>query len=273
MDLVDYSQLAFEQIKAEFNLFSQGLKQANYHFIPITALLGDNIVLPSKVIHWYQGPSLLQLLETVQVQDSNHQNAPRFAVQHIIRPQTDEFHDYRGIAGKVLAGHFNVGDLVSIWPSGLSSEITQLETFDGPLNSVMAPMSATIHLKDQIDISRGDSISLSASPPLLSNEITAKLCWMDTQPFVIGRKYLLRQNSRSVRALIKQINYKIDIQTLTNLPNNEAGLQLNDIAQVQIKLAGDLAFDAYQSNPSTGSFILVDEQTNLTVAAGVIEIN
>ena len=270
MDLVDFNEQIFEQIKATYLSFATHLNPTQFYFIPISALRGDNIVLPSEKIGWYKGPSLLQLLESVELNLQADGQKSYFAVQHIIRPQTTELHDYRGIAGKMLNGRLSVGDEVQVWPSGFATAITKIETFDGPIVSAHIGQAVTLHLKDQVDISRGDALTLKIEPPQLNNEVQVQLCWLDTSPLQPGRKYLLRQHSRSVRAVIRAISTKIDIHTL-EWTDSDGGLQLNDIAKATIKLAGDLAFYPYSVNKGSGSFILVDEQTNLTVAAGIIE--
>lgn len=270
MDLVEYSQDVYNNIVIDYaNVAKQlGLKDITY--IPISALNGDNIVDRSSTFSWYEGKPLLEILEEVETsQDTNYKD-PRFQVQFVIRPQTDDLHDYRGYAGKVISGVYNVGDKVTVLPQGIQSTISALEVGGVETTKVFAPQSVTIHLADDIDISRGDSIVLSDNQPKVSNELEVILCWMDEKPLQAGNKYYLQHNSRLIKASIRKIEYKLDVNTLQQ-QDVEGPVKLNEIVKATIKTASPLVYDSFDEISSNGSAILVDETSNNTVAAVLIK--
>lgn len=271
MDLVDYSEEAFNKIVEAYTEFASKLDVTDIRYIPISALNGDNVVNRSENMDWYQGATLLNTLETIHIaSDYNHIDG-RFPVQTIIRPHSDEYHDYRGYAGRVAGGIFRPGDSVTVLPSGLSSKIKSIDTFDGPLTEAFPPMSVSITLDDDIDVSRGDMIVKQNNQPHVSQDIDMMVCWLNNKPMQPGAKYYLRHTSREVRSMIKEIVYKIDINTLQRLSNDGgSGIGMNDIARVRLRTTQPIMLDAYRKNRSTGSLILIDESTNETVAAGMI---
>ncbi|GBF48620.1 sulfate adenylyltransferase [Leptospira ryugenii] len=268
MDLVEYSETVFLDICEQYKKFAKDLQIKSLDFLPISALKGDNVVDLSSAMPWWKGKSLLQHLEEVEIDTEEVSLFPRFPVQYVIRPQTTEFHDYRGYAGQIRSGSFRVGDSVKILPSGLVSKIAGIDTYEGSLNEAHYPMSVTIRLADDIDVSRGDMIVTSNQEPTVSQDIEAELCWMDAKALVPGNKYLLRQTTGNVKCLVKEIQFLVDTQTHQKLESSQ--LALNQIGRVSIRTAKPMAFDSYASIRSTGSFILVDEGTNQTVAAGMI---
>ncbi|MBL7750745.1 MAG: 50S ribosome-binding GTPase [Chitinophagaceae bacterium] len=270
MDLVEFSQDVYNNIVIEYAKVAQqlGLKQVTY--IPISALLGDNIVDPSTVMTWYEGRPLLQFLEEVEVKDDINLADPRFQVQFVIRPQTEELHDYRGYAGSVISGIYRKGDKVTVLPQGLESTIQKLEIAGEEVEELFAPQAGVIHLADDIDISRGDSIVRSDNLPQVNNEIEVLLCWMDEKPLQPGNKYLIQHNSRLVRAVVRQIAYKLDVNTLQQIPV-ENGVRLNEVVKAVIKTASPLVYDRFDRLSANGSAVLVDETSNSTVAAVLLQ--
>lgn len=268
MDLVDFSESRFEEIRKQYLEFAKDLNLKSIEFIPISALRGDNVVEPSKDMLWWKGNTLLGFLEEVEVNFNEEDTHPRFPVQYVIRPQTDEFHDYRGYAGQIRSGSFRVGDEITILPSGLKSKIKQIDTYEGKLQEAHAPMSVTLLLTDDIDVSRGDMIVPSNNLPHVSQDLTADICWMDTKPLSIGGKYLFRQSTGNVKSAVKEITFRVDTQTHNKL--EVSNLELNQIGRIVIRTAKPVAYDAYDSIRGTGSFVLVDEGTNQTVAAGML---
>ncbi|MBN8667063.1 MAG: 50S ribosome-binding GTPase [Chitinophagales bacterium] len=270
MDLVEFSQDVYNNIVIEYAKVAQqlGLKQVTY--IPISALLGDNIVDPSTVMTWYEGRPLLQFLEEVEVKDDINLADPRFQVQFVIRPQTEELHDYRGYAGSVISGIYRKGDKVTVLPQGLESTIKKLEIAGEEVEELFAPQAGVIHLADDIDISRGDSIVRSDNLPQVNNEIEVLLCWMDEKPLQPGNKYLIQHNSRLVRAVVRQIAYKLDVNTLQQIPV-ENGVRLNEVVKAVIKTASPLVYDRFDRLSANGSAVLVDETSNSTVAAVLLQ--
>ncbi|MFA6277953.1 MAG: GTP-binding protein [Pedobacter sp.] len=265
MDMVDYSETIFDAITNKYKILAQQLNLEDVTYIPVSALKGDNIVQPSTNMHWYEGESLLHFLEEV---DTDHQETltqARFPVQWVIRPQTDELHDYRGYAGRVLSGTFKVNDKITVLPSGASSSISKIEFFDNELKEAIAGQSVTIHLKDNIDISRGDSIVNSSALPHDTKLIEADLCWMDSRALDTSLVYLIQHNSKTTKCKISEILHKVDINTLEK--HNAEEFKLNDIGRVILKTAEALSFDLYNENRTNGSAILVDSRTNLTVGA------
>lgn len=266
MDLVEYSQDVYNNIVIDYANVAKQLGLGEVTYIPISALNGDNIVDRSTQLTWYDGKPLLELLEEVEISDDINLKDPRFQVQFVIRPQTEDLHDYRGYAGKVITGVYKVGDKVTVLPAGIESTISALEAGGKPVDEVFAPQSVTIHLADDIDISRGDTIVLSNSLPTVSNEVEVILCWMDEKALQPGNKYLLQHNSRLVKTVIRQLEYKLDVNTLQQLPV-EGSIKLNEIAKATLKTAAPLVFDSFEKINANGSAILIDETSNSTVAA------
>lgn len=265
MDMVDYSETVFNAITEKYKTLAEELKLKAVTFIPVSALKGDNIVHESQNMVWYQGRSLLHFLETVDVEDKQSYNLARMPVQWVVRPQTDALHDYRGYAGRVLSGSFKLNDKVTVLPSGSNSTIDRIEIFDLRPEEVHAGQSVTLHLKDNIDISRGDVLVNAAHLPQNSKLIEADVCWMDSRPLDESITYLLQHNSKVTKAKISEIIYKVDINTLEK--QDAVDFKLNDIGRILIKTADELAFDLYTDNKANGAAILIDSRTNLTVAA------
>ncbi len=269
MDLVDFKEEVFNQIEADYIKFAEPLKLNKISFIPASALAGDNVVKSSDKMPWFKGESLLDFLENVEIAEDKEIKEPRFQVQYVIRPQTTELHDYRGYAGSVLSGTFKKGDKVKIFPSELESEIEKIEKNGVELEEAHIAEPIIIHLKDNIDISRGSTIVPIDELPTSEKEIEATICWMDNTSFQSGQKLLLQQNSFKTKAVIKEIESKIDIHLYTDI-ESDGVINLNDICKVRLKTADTVSFDSYRKNRKTGAFILVNENTNSTVAAGVI---
>ncbi|MDE0569336.1 MAG: sulfate adenylyltransferase subunit CysN [Verrucomicrobiales bacterium] len=270
MDLVDFSEEAYEEIVEEFKSFSSRLDNLiDVTFIPISALHGDNVVDKSENIDWYSGPTLLYQLETVYIgSDHNHVKA-RFPVQWVIRPHSDEHHDFRGYAGRVAGGVFKPGDEVQVLPSGFTSKIDSIHTADGKLSEAFAPVSCSIILEDEIDISRGDMIVKNNNPPEKGQDIEAMLCWFSDKKMMIRGKYVIRHTSKEVKAIVIDLQYKININTLRKVEDDKE-FGFNEIGRVCIRTSSPIFYDSYNNNRTTGSFVLIDEQTNETVAAGMI---
>lgn len=270
MDLVDFSEEVFESIKKDFSKFASRLDVPDIRFIPISALKGDNVVDQSKKTPWYQGGTLLHALENVKIgADLNHVDA-RFPVQTVIRPQIDEFRDYRGYAGRVAGGVFKPGDEVEILPSGFTTKIKSIDTFSGPIAEAFTPMSVTITLEDEIDISRGDMIAKPNNKPEAKQDIDMMVCWMSTKPLNPRGKYVIKHTSNEVRAMVKNVLYKMDINSLHKLEEENVKVGMNDIARINVRTSQPLFVDDYKKNRATGSVILIDEFSNETVAAGMI---
>jgi sulfate adenylyltransferase subunit 1 len=269
MDLVGYSEEVFNTIMESYTEFASKLNVNDIRYIPISALNGDNVVNRLANTSWYEGATLLHTLETIHIgSDYNHID-PRFPVQTIIRPHSTEYHDYRGYAGRIAGGIFRPGDKVTVLPSGFTSKVKSVDTFDGPLESAFAPMSVSITLEDDIDISRGDMIVKENNQPTVSQDIDAMVCWLNAKGPRPGAKYYLRHTTREVRAVIKEVVYKMDINTLQRVQDDKE-IKMNDIARVRLRTTQPLLFDAYRKNRVTGSLVLVDETTSETVAAGMI---
>ncbi len=266
MDLVEYDQEVYNKIVLDYTEVAKQLGLANVTYVPISALLGDNIVDASTNIKWYDGKCLLNYLEEVPVDSDANLTDPRFQVQCIIRPQTELLHDYRGYAGKVISGIYKTGDKVTILPVGIETTITKLEVAGRAVEEIFAPQSATISLDNDIDISRGDSIVLSNNLPKINNEIEVLLCWMDEKNLIPGNKYYIQQNSRLIRAVVKDIAYKLDVNSLQHQPV-EGHVKLNEVVKATIKTASPLVYDQYSTIRANGSAILIDETSNSTVAA------
>ncbi|WP_419801338.1 sulfate adenylyltransferase subunit 1 [Mucilaginibacter sp.] len=271
MDLVGYQEDKFEAIKTAFLKFAEGFPKFKQHitFIPISSLKGDNVVNESENMPWYEGKSLLDYLENVDVNSYVNKKDARFPVQYVIRPHSEEFHDYRGYAGRVISGDFKVGEEVTVLPSRQKSKVKQVVTFDGDLEIAETNSSVTLLLEDEVDITRGNMLVKTANQPQIDKEITADICWMDTQPLVQGGKYMIEHSHNLIKAIVREVDYIVHTSTL-NKDTETKTIKLNDIARVKIKMAQPLFFDAYEQNQANGSFILINEQTKNTVAAGII---
>jgi len=270
MDLVDWSEDRFNEITAEYREFASRLEVPHIDFIPISALLGDNVVERSANMGWYQGSPLLYTLETMYIGNEHNHVDARFPVQWVIRPHSDEWHDFRGYAGRVAGGVFKPGDEVTVMPSGFQSRVKGIHDIHGDVEEAYAPMSVTMTLEDEIDISRGDMIVKQNNPPQSSQQIEAMISWFSSEANLqeCGR-YTLRHTTNDVKCLVKELKYKMDINTLHKLEEDRE-VRLNDIARVSLQTSAPLHYDRYRRNRATGSFILIDEQTNNTVAAGMI---
>jgi bifunctional enzyme CysN/CysC len=269
MDLVGWDRGQFERIADDFREFAAKLEIHDITFIPMSALQGDNVVERSENMPWYEGPPLLYHLEQVYIASDRNLIDARFPVQWVIRPMTDEHHDYRGYAGQVAGGILRPGDDVVVLPSRAKSRIAAIDSYDGPLDAAYPTMSVTVRLEDDLDVSRGDMIARPDNQPAVADSFDATICWMSETPLREGGRYAIKQTTRSSRATVRQLRYRIDVNTLhRDREANELGL--NDIGRVTLRLSTPLAFDTYTRNRTTGSFILVDEATNDTVAAGMI---
>lgn len=269
MDLVDYKEEAFEKIKKDFEDFASKLNVQDVRFLPISALNGDNVVNRSEAMPWYEGSTLLYTLENIHVgSDHNHIDC-RFPVQTVIRPKSDEFHDYRGYAGRIAGGVFKPGDEILALPSGFSSRIKSIDTFDGPVDEAFAPMSVSITLEDDIDIGRGDMIVRSNNRPDVSQDLEVMLCWLNQNGPRPRAKYLMKHTSSEMKTMVKEIRYKLNINTL-HRDEEDKDIKMNDICRISLRTTKPVLADSYQRNRNTGSIILVDEGTNETVAAGMI---
>ena len=269
MDMVDYSKQRFEEIVGEYKRFAAQLELHDVHCIPLSALNGDNVVDKSAAMDWYIGPSLLELLESVSIDHDVNTRDFRFPVQWVCRPQTQEYHDYRGFAGRIEAGEVSVGDEITILPSGRSTRVKEIVTVDGKLQTAFAPQSVQLTLEDEIDISRGDMfVKRGAQAPKVEKEFEAMLCWLSESPLDKSRKYLVKHTTRSAKCMFSRLFYRVDVNTLD--PHEVDRLNMNDIARVAIKVQQSLVFDDYESDRATGSFIVIDEASNNTVAAGMI---
>ena len=270
MDLVDYSQERYDEIVGEFQKFAARLDIHDLRFVPISALEGDNVVDESDKMPWYKGQSVLHLLEDIYVSSDRNLIDCRFPVQYVIRPHRRGFQDYRGYAGQIAGGVFKPGDDVVVLPSGFESKIASIDTYDGPVEEAMPPMSVTMRLEDDIDISRGDMICRPHNQPEVGQEIDAMVCWLsETAVLRPGAKYAIKHTTRWARALVKDLQYRLDINTL-HRDESANELVLNEIGRIRLRTTQPLFFDPYRQNRETGSFILVDEATNATVGAGMI---
>jgi sulfate adenylyltransferase subunit 1 len=270
MDLLDYRRDVFERIKTDFIAFSDKVFPGeDIRFIPISALKGDNVVKPSEKMDWYKEGTLLQTLETIPVGNDHDMIYQRFPVQYVIRPGSDEFHDYRGYAGRIAGGVFHPGDEVMVLPAGIKTRILSIDTFEGPVAQAFPPMSVTLRLKDDIDISRGDLISGVSSIPETGSEIELMICWMNPKPLKLNSKYVIKHNTREVKCVVSNIEFVLNINTLDQITGHET-LKMNDIGKINLRTTKPLFFDPYTLNRQTGSLVLIDEATNETVAAGMI---
>ncbi len=269
MDLVEFKEDVFEKIKKAYEAFASKLEITDVHFLPISALKGDNVVDPSKNMNWYQGATLMYLLENLHIaNDQNHSDA-RFPVQYVIRPMTSEHHDYRGYAGRIAGGVFKKGDAITVLPSGFTSKIKSIDVLEGQLDEAFSPMSVTLTLEDEIDISRGDMIVKTDNQPETTQDIELMICWLADKKLQVNGKYALKHASKDVRCVVKDIQYKINIHTLEKNEEDKS-IGLNDIARITLRTTAPIAIDKYSQNRNTGSLILIDEATNVTVGAGMI---
>lgn len=269
MDLVDFSEKQFEKIKKQYEEFSAKLNISDINYIPISALKGDNVVDKSKNTTWYKGATLLKTLETVQINADINFDDYRFPVQRVIRPQSKKFHDFRGFAGKVEGGVFKVGDQITALPSGTVSKIKKIYLGDHEIEETYPPMSVTITLEDEIDITRGDLISKTDNQPQVLKELDVMLCWMNDKPLTPRGKYTIRHTSNETMGMVLSVDYKVDINTL-NKSEDDSPVSKNDICRVKIKVSKPLMIDSYSKNRGTGSIIVVDNGTNETVGAGMV---
>ncbi|KPH11715.1 sulfate adenylyltransferase subunit 1 [Chryseobacterium sp. ERMR1:04] len=269
MDMVDYSEAVFESIKADYSKIAKGLGLNEVTYFPISALKGDNIVSLSPATEWYKGSSLLEYLEEVQL-DQEDNKGSRFQVQYVIRPQTEELHDYRGYAGQMISGSFQKGDKIAILPTGIITEIKTIEVNGSEVQEAFEGQPVVIQIKEDIDISRGDFFASAEELPNVEKEVEVLLCWLDHKALQPGNKYLIQHHSRQLKAIVKNVDYKINVNTLEQ-ETAEGEIKLNEIAKVTIKTAQPLVFDDFISNKKTGSAILVDETSNATVAACIIQ--
>lgn len=270
MDLVDWSEDRFEEICAEFTEFSQRLELPDVEFIPMSALLGDNVVSRSENMSWYNGASLLHYLEHLHIGSDRDLIDCRFPVQWVVRPQSDEHHDYRGYGGQVASGVFRVGDEVTALPSGLSSRVKSIRIGDAEVEEAAPPMSVSIELEHDLDISRGDMLCRPNNQATQSQDIEAMVVWMSQQPMSVNKKYVIKHTTREARCMVKDLRYRMDVTSLSR-DESAAQLGLNEIGRVQLRTTVPLLHDPYRSCRETGGFILVDEATNATVGAGMIQ--
>lgn len=269
MDLVDYNQEVYNSIKQSFISFSKIIDVKDIRFIPISALKGDNVVDVSDNMPWYNEGTLMNVLETIPIDNDYDFDNARFPVQYVIRPLTDEHHDFRGYAGRVAGGIFKKGDEIIVLPSGLKSKIQDITLLNDKIDDAFPPMSVTITLEDEIDISRGDMIVKTEKQPQISQDIEITMCWMNQKPLRIGGKYNLMHTTREVKCIVKEVLYKINVNTIEKITDDKE-VGLNSIAKVRIKTTKALIFDEYNINRITGSLILIDESTNETVGVGMI---
>lgn len=269
MDLIDYNEDVFKKIKKECEEFALKLNIINAHFIPISALKGDNVVTPSKKMKRYNGRTLLALLETLSLPEINSTDPARFPVQYVIRPMSNEHRDYRSYAGRIASGVFAVGDEVIVLPGGFSSKIKSIDFSSQHLQEAFFPMSVAISLHDDIDISRGDMIVKKHNKPLVSQDIDLMICWMSDKKLTVNKKYIIKHTTSQTRCIIKEIKHKVNINTMQQMPDEKI-IGLNDIACISIRTTTPLIIDKYSKNKITGSVILIDEATNVTVGAGMI---
>jgi sulfate adenylyltransferase subunit 1 len=269
MDLVGFAQDVYNNIVIEYSKVAASLNLKDVKYIPISALKGDNIVDKSTNLTWYDDKTLLEVLESIEVLSDINLIHPRFPVQYVIRPQTEDLHDYRGYAGKITSGVYRKGEQVTVLPSGLSSEISAIEINGKEVEEAYAPQGVILHLKDDLDISRGDLIVKSDNLPSLEKEIEVLLCWMDSKPLVAGNKYFLQHNSRTVKAIVKELEYRLDVNTLEKQPSPES-VGLNDVVRAVIRTSEPLAFDSYEKLPANGAAILIDQTSYVTVGACMV---
>ncbi|SFK43058.1 sulfate adenylyltransferase subunit 1 [Nitrosomonas aestuarii] len=268
MDLVDYSQSVFDAICKDFSAFAERLDLRHVDFIPMSALLGDMVVERGNHLNWYKGTTLMDLLENISISHDVNREDFRFPVQWVCRPQTKELHDFRGYMGRIESGSISVGDAVTVLPSGLHSRIKEIVLYEGNIEEADAPQSVTLTIEDHLDISRGDVLIKTGDLPQVTKVFDAMLCWLSEQPLDPGRKYLVKHTTRVVKAVVSRIDYRVDVNTMDHEQTDV--LTMNDIAHVGLKVQQSLICDDYQRNRATGCFIVIDESSNNTVAAGMI---
>ena len=269
MDLMNYDEKVFDSIKKDLEAFTAKLEVNDIRYIPISALNGDNVVDRSKNMDWYQGPTFLYALENLHISSDENLIDSRFAVQNVIRPMTTEFHDHRAFGGRIAGGIFKKGDEVMAMPSGLTSKIKAIYNGDKEIQEGFSPMSVSITLEDEIDISRGDMLVKPNNKPTVEQDVEAMLCWFNEKPLVVGGKYVIKHTSREARCILKEVTYKMNISTLHKMEDDKK-INMNDIGRVKIRTTIPLLTDKYYRNRVTGSFVLIEEGTNETVAAGMI---
>ena len=269
MDLVDYREEVFTEIKEAFGKFSSKLDIPDIMYIPISALKGDNVVHKSENMSWYGGSSLLYALENVQISSDYNLVDSRFPVQRVIRPQSDEYHDYRGYAGRVAGGVFKPGDEVIVLPSGFTTKIATIETIGGRLEEAYPPMAVSLTLEDDIDVTRGDMIAKPDNQPTVGQDIDLMVCWLNEKKITPRGKYTIKHSTKDARCIVKDVKYKVNINTLHRI-EDDLEIGLNDIGRITIRTTAPLLYDSYKKNRTTGSVILIDEFTNETVGAGMI---
>jgi sulfate adenylyltransferase subunit 1 len=269
MDLVDYKQEVYNTIKDQIEDFIVKLTIPDITFIPISALHGDNVVHASKNMQWYHGPTLLYHLENVYISSDENLVDCRFPVQYVIRPRSDQYHDYRGYAGKIVSGIFKPGDSIMVLPSGLMTTIKSIEESQEEIVEAFPPMSVVMQLTEDLDISRGDMLVRPHNIPFISHTLDCMICWMNTKPLTPGTRYMIRHTTKETKGIVKELQYKIDINTLHRI-RKVTDLGLNEIGRITLRTAQPLFYDSYSNNRGTGSIILIDEKTNETVGAGMI---
>ncbi|MDF1673519.1 MAG: sulfate adenylyltransferase subunit CysN [Vicingaceae bacterium] len=269
MDLVDYSEEVYEKIKSDLEAFCSKLDVKDIQFVPLSALKGDNVVNKSENMDWYQGATLMYLLENIHIgSDYNHIDC-RFPVQYVVRPQSEKYPDYRGYAGRIAGGVFKPGDEVAVLPSGFTSKIKSIDTMDGELDEAFAPMSVTLTLEDDIDVSRGDMIVRENNQPNAEQDLDVMICWLNDKKMTPRGKYAVKHTSNDVRCIVNEVKYKVNINNLHRIEDDK-DVNMNDIARISLRTTKPLLFDKYTRNRTTGSLILIDEATNETVGAGMI---
>ncbi len=269
MDLVDYSQDVFNKIQYDYAEFAKKLDIPEIRFVPISALHGDNVVDVSVNMPWYDNGTLRQVLEGIEIGNDHNLTDPRFPVQYVIRPMSDEFHDYRGYAGRVAGGVFSPGDKITVLPSMLKSTIKTIDVYKTQADRVYAPMSVTITLNDDIDISRGDMLVKEDNMPQVTQDIDMMVCWMNEKPLQLNGKYAIKHTTRDVRCIIKEVRYKVNVNNLEHI-EGDLNVGLNDIACISIRTTKPLFVDPYKKNRRTGSLIIIDEATNSTIGVGMV---
>ncbi|MBN2521739.1 MAG: GTP-binding protein [Bacteroidales bacterium] len=269
MDLVDYEEEIFEEIRKNYESVSDKFDVQDIRFVPISALNGDNVVDRSKNMNWYDGPTLMYLLENIHITNDRNFKDPRYPVQYVIRPQSEKHHDFRGYGGRIAGGVFKPDDKVTILPSGFTAQIHSIETMNGKLDKAFPPQSVVITLKDDLDISRGDMIVTADNQPKVSQDLTFMFCWLNEKSLEPGKKYVLRHTTNEARCIVKSVDFKVNINTLEkNFEDKNVGL--NEIGQMTVRTTKPIVFDTYKINRVTGSIILLDENTNETICAGMI---
>lgn len=269
MDLVDYSEQIYNEIKAQYDSVAKKLGLENVEYFPISAFYGDNIVEKSERMQWYQGVALLDFLENVEINENKDSENPRFQVQYVIRPQTDDLHDYRGYAGEVISGVYTKGDEITVLPQNIQTRISKIETGGKEVDFVFTNQPAVLHIEDDIDISRGDFIVKTDRHPKVENELEAVVCWLDKKELNEGNKYFIQHKSKTLKAIIKEIEYKIDVNTLEKTEIT-GSIKLNEVVKLRLKTSSPLVFDSFEDSKSTGNAILIDETSNSTVGAVMI---